>query len=117
VTTGLRAIHAYFAAIRARDTAALGDLFTDDAELVTAAGTFSGRDAIIGFYRDLAFGIDELSPEPGVFIVDGDRVAVEIELRMGGATLLVADVFTLSGGRISRVAIYSGPPVTDSNTA
>ena len=85
--------------------------------LVSLAGTFSGREAIVGFYRDLAFGVDDLSPSPGVFIVDGDRVAVEIELRMGGTTTLVADVFTLSGGRIARVAIYSGPPVTDSNTA
>jgi ketosteroid isomerase-like protein len=117
VTTGLSAIHAYFAAIRARDAASLGDLFTEDAELVSLAGTFSGREAIVGFYRDLAFGIGDLSPSPGVFIVDGDRVAVEIELRMGGTTTLVADVFTLSGGRIARVAIYSGPPVTDSSTA
>jgi ketosteroid isomerase-like protein len=117
VTTGLRAIHAYFAAIRARDADALGALFTDDAELVTAAGTFCGRDAIVGFYRDLAFGIDDLSPQPGAFIVDGDRVAVEIELRMGGRVSLVADVFTLAKGRIARVAIYSGPPVTDTNTA
>jgi ketosteroid isomerase-like protein len=117
VTTGLNAIHAYFAAIRARDADALGVLFTDDAELVSMAGTFTGRDAIVGFYRDLAFGIDDLSPAPGVFIVDGDRVAVEIELRMGGRTTLVADVFTLSGGKIARVAIYSGPPLTDSRTA
>jgi len=117
VTTGLSAIHAYFAAIRARDADALGDLFTDNAELVTAAGTFSGRDAIVSFYRDLAFGIDDLSPQPGVFIVDGDRVAVEIELRMGGRVSLVADVFTLAQGRIARVAIYSGPPVTDTNRA
>lgn len=94
----------------------MGGLFTDDAELVWIAGTFTGRDAIVGFYRDLAFGIDDLSPEPA-FIVDGDRVAVEIELRMGGRTTLVADVFTLSGGRIARLAIDSGPPVTDSRTA
>jgi ketosteroid isomerase-like protein len=116
VTTGLNAIYAYFAAIRARDAGALGELFTDDAELVSAAGTFCGRDAIVGFYRDLAFGVDDLSPEPGAFIVDGDRVAVEIELRMGGAVSLVADVFTLSRGRIARVAIYSGRPVTDTRT-
>jgi len=117
VTAGLNAIYAYFAAIRARDADALGALFTDDAELVTTAGTFAGRDAIVSFYRDLAFGIDDLSPEPGAFIVDGTRVAVEIELRMGGRVSLVADVFTLSKGRIARVAIYSGPPVTDTRKA
>jgi ketosteroid isomerase-like protein len=117
VTTGVDAIHAYFAAIRARDAGALGMLFTDDAQLVTTAGTFSGRDAIVGFYRDLAFTIDDLWPEPGPLIVDGNRVAVEIRLRMGGTTTLVGDVFTLADDRIARVAIYTGPAVMDNGTA
>jgi ketosteroid isomerase-like protein len=117
VATGVDVIPAYFAAIRARDADALGTLFTDDAELVSAAGTFSGRDAIISFYRDLAFTVDDLWPEPGPLIVDGDRVAVEIRLRMGGTTTLVGDVFTLADGRIARVAIYNGPQVTDTGTA
>ena len=116
MTTGVDAIHAYFAAIRARDAEALRALFTDDAELVSAAGTFTGGDAIVGFYRDLAFTVDDLWPEPGPLIVDGDRVAVEIRLRIGGATTLVGDVFTSSGDRIARLAIYSGPQVTDTNT-
>lgn len=121
MTDGLDAIHAYFAAIRAHDADALGTLFTDDAELVSAAGTFSGRDAIVGFYRDLAFTVEDLWPDPGPFIVDGDRVAVEIRLRMGGTTTLVGDVFTLAGGRIARVAIYTGPvaaaaPITGTRT-
>jgi len=106
---GVDAIHAYFAAIRARDADALGDLFTADAELVSLAGTFTGRDAIVAFYRDIAFKIDDLWPDPGPLIVDGDRVAVEIRLRMGGGVTLVGDVFTLVAGRIARVAIYSGP--------
>jgi ketosteroid isomerase-like protein len=109
MSDGVDAIHAYFAAIRARDADALGELFTDDAELVSLAGTFAGRDAIVAFYRDIAFKIDDLWPDPGPLIVDGDRVAVEIRLRMGGAITLVGDVFTLAGGRIARVAIYSGP--------
>ncbi len=117
MVTGVEAIHAYFAAIRARDANGLSSLFTDDAELVSAAGTFSGRDAIVGFYRDLAFKVDDLWPEPGTFIVDGDRVAVEIRLHMGGAVTLVGDVFNLEDGRIARVAIYNGPQVTDTNTA
>jgi ketosteroid isomerase-like protein len=117
VAAGVDAISAYFAAIRARDADALRDLFTEDAELISAAGAFSGRDAIVSFYRELAFKVDDLWPEPGPLIVDGDRVAVEIRLRMGGATTLVGDVFTLSDGRIARVAIYTGPQVTDTGTA
>ena len=117
MTTGVDAIHAYFEAIRARDVDALVALFTEDAELVGPAGTFSGRDAIVGFYRDLAFKVDDLWPEPGPLIVDGDRVAVEIRLRMAGLVTLVGDVFTLDRGRIARVAIYNGPTVTDTRRA
>jgi ketosteroid isomerase-like protein len=107
-----RVIDAYFAAIRARDADALGALFTEDAVLVSAAGTFHGPDEIAGFYRDLAFKIDDLWPEPGEQLVAGDRVAVEIRLTMGGTTNLVADVFTLAGERIRRLAIYTGPPAS-----
>jgi ketosteroid isomerase-like protein len=103
-------VDAYFAAIRARDADALGALFTDDAQLVTLAGTFTGPGAIAGFYRDLAFQVDDLWPDPGPLLVDGDRVAVEIRLRMNGTTTTVGDFFTLAGDRISRLVICNGPP-------
>jgi len=102
-------VESYFAAIRAKDADALGALFTDDAQLVTLAGTFTGPDAIAGFYRELAFQVDDLWPEPGPLLVDGDRVAVEIRLRMNGTVSLVGDFFTLAGDRISRLVIYNGP--------
>ena len=107
-------VHAYFAAIRARDADALRALFTDDAQLVTVTGTYAGADAIAGFYRDVAFTIDDLWPDPGELIVDGTRIAVEIRLRMGGNTTLVADVFTMTpaGDQIERVAIFPGPAVS-----
>ena len=103
-------VDAYFAAIRAKDADALGALFTDDAELVSLAGTFTGPAEIAGFYRDLAFQVDDLWPEPGPLIVDGQYVAVEIRLRMNGTVALVGDFFTLHNGRIARLVICSGPP-------
>lgn len=107
LSSGTDTVHAYFDAIRRRDADAFRTLFTADAELVTAAGTFIGIEAIVSFYRDLAFTIEDLWPDPGPLIVDGDRIAVEIQLRMAGETASVADVFTMSDGRIERVAIYS----------
>ena len=104
-------IDAYFTAIRERDADAIGALFTDNAELVTIAGTFTGPEAIVGFYRDLAFQIEDLWPEPGPPIVDGERIAVEINLRTNGAVTRVADIFTLRNGRIERLLICNGPPV------
>jgi len=107
--TDVAPVDAYFDAIRRKDADALLGIFTDDAELVTAAGKFSGVTAIASFYRDLAFTVDDLWPEPGPLVVDGDRVAVEIRLRMNGKVSLVGDFFTLVGDRISRLVIYSGP--------
>jgi len=108
--TNVDAVNAYFDAIRRKDADALHALFTPDARLVTLAGTFVGPDAIAGFYRDLAFQVDDLWPEPGPLVVDGDRVGVEIRLRMNGQVNLVGDFFTLAGGRIVRLVIYTGPP-------
>jgi ketosteroid isomerase-like protein len=102
-------VDAYFHAIRERDADTLGSLFTTDAELVTAVGTFRGRDAIAGFYRDMAFRVVDLWPDPGPLLIDGDRIAVEIDLRMNETVSPVCDVFTLREGLITRLVIYPGP--------
>jgi ketosteroid isomerase-like protein len=101
---------AYFAAITAHDADAVAACFTDDAVLVTSAGTFSGPVAIADFYRQNAFQFEDLRPTPGPFLVDGDRLAVEIELLMGGRRTPVADFFTVEGAKIRRLVIYLGPP-------
>jgi aldehyde dehydrogenase (NAD+) len=114
--TDTDAIHTYFEAIRNKDVDTLRGLFTADAELVTLAGTLRGPEAIAGFYRDVAFTVDDIWPEPGPLLIDDDRVAVEIRLRMSGTVSLVGDFFTLTDGRISRLVIYNGPPVHDHAT-
>ena len=42
-------------------------------------------------------------------MVDGDRVAVEIALRMNGSVSMMGDFFTLGDGLITRLVIYTGP--------
>jgi hypothetical protein len=101
---------AYFAAITARDAEAIESLFEPDAELVNMAGTTRGAAAIARFYAENAFTFDDLLPEPGPLLVDGNQVAVEIRLRMNHNITTVADVFTIVGDRIRRLAIYMGPP-------
>lgn len=114
--TNVDTVNAYFTAIRDKDADALRQLFTSDAQLVTLAGTFAGPDAIASFYRDLAFTVADLWPEPGTLLVDNDHVAVEIRLRMNGNVSLVGDFFTLVNGKISRLVIYNGPPVPESDS-
>jgi ketosteroid isomerase-like protein len=99
-------VRSYFEAIRTRDVEALRRLFTPDAELVSAFGIVNGRDAIAGFYANYAFSFDDIWPEPGPLIVEGDRVAVEITLTMAGRTTQVADVFDVGNDGIRRLAIY-----------
>ena len=99
----------YFAAITAHDADAVQACFHDDAELVTATGTYRGPAAIGDFYRQNAFQFEDLRPAPAPLLVDGDRVAVEIELQMGGRTTPVADFFTIGDDRIRRLVIYLLP--------
>jgi hypothetical protein len=100
---------AYFAAIRIRDPVRIREVFTPDAELTTMAGTVRGNDEIASWYAANAFKAGELDPRPGPFLVDGERLAVEIDLRMGDSVTRVADMFTFDGDRIARLAVYLGP--------
>src|SRR5512132_2564459 len=109
VTAPADVAHAYFAGVTAHDADAIAACFAEDAELVTNAGTFQGREAIGGFYRDSLLQADDVRPAPGAFIVDGNRVAVEIDLLRGGRHILVGDFFTIDGDTISRLVIFFGP--------
>jgi ketosteroid isomerase-like protein len=102
-------VASYFDAIRRRDSQVMREVFAPSGELVTPAGTFVGPDAIADFYEVTVFVFDDLEPNPGPIVADGGRVAVEIELRMGGYLTEVADVFTIEDEKITRLAIYLGP--------
>jgi len=101
---------AYFAAIRARDVDGLKKLFAPTAALVTMTGTYVGPDNIAEFYSGQAFTAPDLEPNVGPFVIDGDRLAVEIILQMYGQNSRVADVFEIRDGLIQRLAIYLGGP-------
>jgi ketosteroid isomerase-like protein len=101
---------AYFGAVRGRDPETLRGIFADDGELVTVAGTFRGPEEIARFYSELVFATSEhLDPHPGPFLIEGDRLAVEIELHRDGEVHGFADFFTIRDGKIERLVIYSGP--------
>jgi ketosteroid isomerase-like protein len=108
VTEPADVAHAYFAAVTAHDPEAIQACFADDAELVTNTGTYRGREAIGGFYRDTLLQYDDVRPAPGPLIVDGNRVAVEIDLFRGGRHIAVGDFFTIEGGKIRRLIIFFG---------
>ena|ERR1700694_5243038 len=102
---------AYFNAVASRDVEGIKALFSPHAELVTVTGTMTGPEDIANFYRDLVFSAQTLEPHSGPFLIDGNRLAVEIELNLDGNVTLVADLFTITGGQIDRLAIFMGQPI------
>ncbi|MFQ5668112.1 MAG: nuclear transport factor 2 family protein [Candidatus Binatia bacterium] len=104
------AAQAYFAAVNARDAAAMREVFAPQGELVTPAGRVVGPDQIAAFYTRQAFAAEDLEAHPGPLLVDGNRVAVEIELHMHGQRTRVADFFEVRDGLIQRLAVYLAGP-------
>src|SRR6476620_8208164 len=92
-------VDAYFAGVKAGDASAVAALFAPDAELINATGTLRGAAAIKRMYENgLAPGAMKPSPRPPV--VNGDHVAVEIDLEANGVRLKLGDFFTIRDGKI-----------------
>jgi hypothetical protein len=108
-STLAQVVQAYFAGVTAGDVEAVASLFADDAVLQNAAGTLEGAEAIRRMYQNgLAPGA--MRPQVGPLVIDGDVVAVEIDLHTGGTRVALADFFTIRDGKIQRLVIYSLTP-------
>ena len=105
-------VSAYFACVTAGNADAVASLFADEAVLQNAAGTLIGADAIRRMYRN-GLRPGAMKPTPRKMVVDGTKVAVEIDLVTNGGSVALADFFTVVEGKIQRLAIYSLTP-TDS---
>jgi hypothetical protein len=108
MSQGADVVDAYFAAVTAHDADAVQACFDPAAVIISGARTVTGAQAIADFYRE-SFRSADLLPTAGPYVVDGERVAVEIEVRMEGQSLAVADFFTVEDGMISRLVVYGGP--------
>src|SRR6478736_4978242 len=83
--------------------------FAGDAVLHNAAGTLNGAAAISRMYEG-GLKPGAMTPSPKPFVVDGESVAVEIELDANGTKVVLGDFFTVRDGKITRLAIYSLTP-------
>ena len=77
----------------------------ETAQLVTGIG----NDAIRRMYEQGLAGA-KMTPSPGRLVIDGDTVAVEIDLEVDGAPVRLGDFFTIRSGRIQQLSIYSLTP-------
>lgn len=104
--TPAEVVERYFSCMR-EGGATVSDLFHDDARLVGLGSIVEGRDAIASFY---GASIDASSPQPrllGPLLVDGGRVAAEIEIALStGDALHVVDLFEVDGDRIRSLTYF-----------
>ena len=99
-----RLVQSAYKAFGRGDMAALAEVMADDIEWVDPgdpdddpnAGTFKGKEAVLGWFGGLASTLDYTTFEPREFIAQNDKYVV-------GAVILVALVFALF--RLSRRAI------------
>jgi aldehyde dehydrogenase (NAD+) len=102
-------------AVRTSDLELLRSLCADDMELVSLrmAGIESGRmkggDAIVAFYGQFLNEWGGADPHPGPLLVSGNTVAFELEAHHADRIDELADFFTIENGKITRLAVYSGP--------
>lgn len=102
-------VNAYFAGVTAGDAGAIAALFAPDAVLQNASGLLHGAEAIKKMYENGLASV-QMKPRPKALIIDGDRVAVEIDLDAAGSQVKLGDFFTIRDGLIHELMIYSLTP-------
>ena len=102
------------------DIATLAELMTDDIEWVSPgdpdddpnAGTFRGKEAVLGWFGGLASTLEFTTFEPREFIAQDDRVVslvyAEATARDTGRAFVnhEAHAWTFQDGKVSRLQIY-----------
>jgi predicted TIM-barrel fold metal-dependent hydrolase len=100
----------YFAAVTARDVELVRALFSPDAVLESDGVNLVGPDAILRHYSEKTFTHDEFRPIPGPLSIDGTKVTVDVDVRLGGSEHIVHDVFEIHGTHITSLRITGPTP-------
>ncbi|MEI7623234.1 MAG: nuclear transport factor 2 family protein [Actinomycetes bacterium] len=99
-------VEAYFACMKAGDIS-VAELFCEEAQLVGLGTVISGRPAICQFYEE---SIRSGRPQPELFgdlMIDGNRVAAELLIRLSGQpSLHVVDLFEIDGEHIASLTYF-----------
>ena len=92
-----------YAAFAAGDLEGAGSALDDQIEWIVAgnsaiSGTYSGKDAVFGFWMRLAE--KGFTTRPEHFLADEERVVVLTSITVGGETADQADVLTIRDGKV-----------------
>jgi hypothetical protein len=99
----------YFATFSRKDLDGLAGMFTANAALRDWTGSAEGKTDVLAANKNIFDNVDTITVTPLSLYQDGNTVAAEIEVLINGEEkLLVVDVITFEGDKITGVRAYKG---------
>ena len=99
----------YFATFSRKDLDGLAGMFSDSAELRDWTGDAVGKTDVLAANKNIFDSVETITVTPLALYEDGNTVAAEIEVLINGEEkLLVVDVITFEGVKITAVRAYKG---------
>ena len=99
----------YFETFSRKDTNGLSELFTDDVVVRDWEIHPQGKTDVLAANQNIFDRVDTITVTPLALYEDGNTVSAEIEVLINGDTkLLVVDVITFEGDKISSLRAYKG---------
>ncbi len=99
----------YFTTFSRKDLDGLDSMFADTAALRDWTGSAEGKANVLTANKNIFDSVDTIVVTPLALYQDGNTVAAEIEVLINGVEkLLVVDVITFDGDKITGVRAYKG---------
>ena len=99
----------YFATFSRKDLNGLADMFAESAALRDWTGSAQGKTDVLAANKNIFDNVDTITVTPLSLYEDGNTVAAEIEVLINDVEkLLVVDVITFEGDKITGVRAYKG---------
>ena len=99
----------YFETFSRKDLDGLAVMFTDDVVLRDWERSAEGKVDMLAVNKAIFDAVDTITVTPLALYEDGNTVTAEIEVLVNGDTkLLVVDIITFDGDKISSLRAYKG---------
>ena len=99
----------YFAVFSNKDLDGLAELFTDNVVVRDWEINPQGKTDVLAANKNIFDRVDTINVTPLTLYEDGNTIAAEIEVLINGVDkLLVVDVITFDGDKISSLRAYKG---------
>lgn len=101
--------HKHFELFSNKDIDKLAELYDTNIVLRDWQSFAEGKSAVLAVVRSIFDSVDSILIKTVALYQDGNTVAAELEILVNGTdTMLVTDVITFSGDKISSIRAYKG---------